>query len=71
MKEGEIYIVKSNMGNCRVCLEMKDLRCGVCFFCSDKVTGKKIPGGHLLWEINNPQNKWFFQDDWENREQNQ
>ena len=42
-----------------ICKQTQDLRCGVCFDCSPRVTGVKIKGGHRLWEKTNPRNSWY------------
>ena len=57
-----VYVARAQIGVCRVCGKRKDLRCGVCFTCSDFVAGRKIPGGHELWDKRNPQNHWKVTD---------
>ena len=52
------YVSMAQMGDCKVCKQHKDLRCGTCFDCCKYVTGKPITGGHELWEIDNPRNRW-------------
>lgn len=52
------YVSMAEIGHCKVCGAWKDLRMGACFTCCPKVTGQKIDGGHELWEIENPTNKW-------------
>lgn len=52
------YVSMAEMGHCKICGAWKDLRMGACFGCSSKVTGRSIDGGHELWEIENPLNKW-------------
>ncbi len=54
----DTYVSMAQVGDCKVCMRRKDLRCGVCFSCSEHVTGKPIEGGHELWEIDNPRNRW-------------
>lgn len=56
----ETYYAFEQMGNCRVCGRHEDLRCGSCFSCSPKVSGKRVDGDrHELWETANPQNRWW------------
>lgn len=55
------YMCIAEMGYCRVCSAYRDLRCGACFDCSGKVSGKPIAGGHELWETANPDNRWKVQ----------
>jgi len=58
------YVSIAQMGNCMICGEHQDLRCGACFDCSDKVSGELVrPGVHKLWETNNPLNEWFYYED--------
>ncbi len=57
-----IYVVREQMGTCKLCGEYRDLRMGVCFQCSDYVSGRKIPGGHELWDSRNPANRWVVYD---------
>ncbi len=52
------YIIRNNMGICRVCGRHDDLRCQVCFDCSSKVKGARTTTGHMLWERSNPRNSW-------------
>lgn len=52
------YEVFERMGNCMICSKRHDLRMGVCFSCSPKVDGEKIPHGHRLWDMDNPENSW-------------
>jgi len=42
----------------RLCGNYKDLRCSVCFTCSDRVCGKLVNGKHVLWDRDNPANTW-------------
>lgn len=53
------YVSFAKMGNCMVCGEYQDLRCGACFDCSSKVDGEPVKGGHRLWERDNPENTWY------------
>lgn len=55
------YMCVAEMGFCKVCASYSDLRCGACFDCGSKVSGKPIEGGHELWETANPRNKWRVQ----------
>ena len=52
------YVSFAQNGNCKVCGRYKDLRMGSCFGCVDKVSGRKVPNGHELWETANPNNRW-------------
>lgn len=57
------YVSIAQMGSCKVCGESQDLRCGTCFDCSDKVSGKKISETtHKIWETKNPINSWFYSE---------
>ena len=49
----------AKMGNCMVCKEHHDLRCGTCFPCCGKVDGEPVKNGHRLWEKANPENMWY------------
>lgn len=53
------YIAFQKVGACMVCKQTDDLRSGVCFNCSPKVSGSPVKGGHRLWEIGNPDNAWY------------
>ena len=55
----QVYTSFQKTGACMICKQTQDLRCGVCFDCSPRVTGVKIKGGHRLWEKANPQNSWY------------
>lgn len=57
----DIYESNTRVGQCRVCGETKDLRCGACFFCaSNKIAGEKVSENvYLLYEISNPDNSWL------------
>lgn len=52
------YVSVAEFAHCRVCGKYQDLRSGACFDCADRVSGKKIEGGHELWETDNPANRW-------------
>ena len=54
------YVSREQMGECMLCHEHKDLRCGACFQCADNVSGKKIKGGHRLWQTDKPDNMWYL-----------
>lgn len=57
------YVSMAQMGNCKVCGDYQDLRCGACFDCSSKVTGEQISEHtHKLWETDNPTNFWFYSE---------
>lgn len=58
-KHPNSYIAFEKMGDCMVCKQYKDLRCGACFQCCPKVDGEKIKGGHRLWEIGKLENTWY------------
>lgn len=58
-KYPDAYVCVEQWGDCRVCGNHQDLRCGVCFDCSGKVDGEPIKGGHRLWERANPSNAWY------------
>ena len=59
------YVSHSQIADCMICSELKDLRCGACFNCSEKVLGKPIKNadgktiGHRLWEKGNESNSWI------------
>lgn len=55
------YMTMAEWGYCKVCKAYEDLRCGACFDCCGKVDGRKIEGGHELWERANPSNRWRVQ----------
>ena len=61
----KVYLSHAQVANCMICGERKDLRCGACFQCVDKVGGKPIKNnlgatiGHRLYEINHPENSWI------------
>ena len=57
-----IYKVMTQVGTCLRCGSDRDVRMGACFGCSEKIDGEKVPGGHRLWDIDNPQNQWFVSD---------
>ena len=59
----DAYVAFAQWGNCKVCGRHQDLRMGACFKCSDQVAGKKIPGGHELWDSKNPDNRWQVKAD--------
>lgn len=55
------YVVRDQFGDCMVCGEYHDLRCGACFDCADKVDGEFFPdkGYHELWVRDNPKIRWI------------
>lgn len=57
-KYPDAYVAIEQWGDCKVCGNYRDLRCGACFECSSKVNGEPIMGGHKLWEAENPDNFW-------------
>ena len=64
MKDNCAYVSIAQMGNCKVCGERQDLRCGACFDCANKVSGEQISDKtHRLWETDNPSNEWFYSED--------
>jgi hypothetical protein len=58
----DTYVSFAQVGRCHVCGNEEDLRLGACFDCADLCDGKPIPGGHELWEIAKPENRWRVQD---------
>ena len=56
------YVSFAKTGNCMVCGNLEDLRCGSCFHCSSNVDGEKIKGGHRLWQKDRPENTWYVGD---------
>jgi len=54
----DTYVSFAQTADCKVCGRYEDLRMGACFDCADQVTGREIPGGHELWVIKNPSNRW-------------
>ena len=58
-----LYVSLAEIGRCRVCLEEHDLRCGACFDCSSRVSGKRVTSTlHQLWETALPENQWFYDE---------
>lgn len=56
-----VYVAIAQMGLCKVCGKEQDLRCGVCFHCTNKVSGSRVtPTTHRLWETANPRNEWYY-----------
>ena len=53
------YVSFQKIGECMVCKQRHDLRCGVCFDCCAKVDGEPVKGGHRLWERANHSNTWY------------
>ena len=64
-KYPDSYVSHSQMANCMICGEHKDLRCGACFSCCEKIDGNPIKSrngeivGHKLFEKDNPDNSWI------------
>lgn len=57
------YVSIEQIGNCKICLREKDLRCGVCWDCCDQVSGEKISNTtHKLWDSQNPINVWYYDE---------
>ena len=54
-----IYKAMVQVGNCMRCGNSDDLRFGACFTCSERIDGEMVPGGHRLWDKDNPANFWF------------
>lgn len=63
--DGErVYVAIAQIGECRICRERHDLRCGVCFDCASHVAGEKVSAvTHRLWDSRNPANVWFYSED--------
>lgn len=61
-KYPDAYVSFAKIGNCMVCGKREDLRCGVCFECTDKVDGEPVKGGHRLWQKDKPENTWYVGD---------
>lgn len=61
-KYPKAVLAVAKMGNCMLCDEHQDLRCGACINCAPKVDGEKVKGGHRLWDVNNPDNTWYVGD---------
>lgn len=58
-----VYVSIAQHGICHICGSHEDLRCGVCWGCSDQVAGEEVsPGVHRLWDSRNPRNEWFYSD---------
>lgn len=58
--QSDTHISLSDWGNCQICGEYQDRRCGACFTCSDVVDGEQLPDGrHRLWDSRNPSNTWM------------
>jgi len=59
------YVSHEQYADCMVCGEYKDLRCGACFACCDKVIGEPIKDkygevkGHWLWAKDKPETRWM------------
>lgn len=54
------YVSIDQTGPCKVCGQISDLRCGVCWGCAGKVSGEAVSATtHRLWESENPRNEWF------------
>jgi len=59
------YIAEERTGECRVCHDDRDLRCGVCLDCSEKVGGHPIMDkngaivAHFLYEKTDLANHWL------------
>lgn len=64
-KYPDSYVSHAQMGDCMVCGDRQDLRCGACFDCAGKVEGKPIKNkvgetiGHRLSEKEKPENSWI------------
>lgn len=53
----------AHMGNCRICGQHADLRCGVCWDCMGQVVGEKVSETtHKLWDSENPTNVWYYSE---------
>jgi hypothetical protein len=52
-------VVVAQIGKCRRCGSIEDLRCGACYSCGPRIDGRKLEGGgHELWDVDNPTNRW-------------
>ena len=54
----DTYVAFAHVGACRRCGAREDLRMGACFACSEHCDGRPIPGGHEIWDRDNPDNRW-------------
>ena len=57
----DTYVSFAQVGTCRRCGREEDLRLGACFDCADHCGGRPIPGGHEIWDKDNPSNRWKVQ----------
>lgn len=58
----DTYVSFAQMGNCKRCGKHEDLRLGACWDCADRCGGRRIPGGHELWDLDNPDVRWFVRE---------
>ena len=57
------YVSIAQIGNCKICGEEKDLRCGACFQCMAQVAGEKVSATtHKLWDSKDPPNIWYYSE---------
>lgn len=52
------YVAMAQISTCLICGDKQDLRMGVCFDCSDRVSGYFEDGCHVLRDTQNPKNVW-------------
>ena len=61
--EGKPYVSIAQMGDCRICGQYADLRCGACWDCMGRVSEEKVSETtHRLWDSENPRNEWFYSE---------
>lgn len=56
------YVSFAQVGPCKRCGNTEDLRMGACFNCADHCDGRPIPGGHEIWDKDNPLNRWTVRE---------
>ncbi len=59
----EPYVIFEQIGNCKICQSLTDLRMGVCFDHAGQVDGEQISETtHKLWDVKNPKNVWYYSE---------
>lgn len=53
--KNKIYVKSNDIAPCMVCGLKTELRFGVCYPCSSKVSGHPTVNGQKLWETVNPE----------------